>query len=41
MWFRDPFQHFFSGPDFQIACDYFRGNPNDINNLPNGGFVYA
>ncbi|GJQ92466.1 SH3 domain-containing protein 1 [Tanacetum coccineum] len=41
MWFRDPFPHFHEDGDFQIACDYFRGNPNDLNNLPNGGFTYV
>lgn len=42
MWFRNPFKHLFSGQtDFQIACDYYGGIPNDLNNLPNGGFVYV
>ncbi|KAI3728259.1 hypothetical protein L6452_16892 [Arctium lappa] len=41
MWFRDPFPHFHEDGDFQIACDYFRGNPIDLNNLPNGGFTYV
>lgn len=41
MWFRDPFPHFHKDGDFQIACDYFWGNPNDLNNLPNGGFTYV
>ncbi|KVH95565.1 Nucleotide-diphospho-sugar transferase [Cynara cardunculus var. scolymus] len=41
MWFRDPFPHFHEDGDFQIACDYFRGNPFDLNNLPNGGFTYV
>ncbi|XP_071693619.1 uncharacterized protein At4g15970-like [Rutidosis leptorrhynchoides] len=41
MWFRDPFPHFHKDGDFQIACDYFRGNPIDLNNLPNGGFTYV
>nr|GEU68364.1 putative nucleotide-diphospho-sugar transferase, nucleotide-diphospho-sugar transferase [Tanacetum cinerariifolium] len=36
MWFRDPFPHFHEDGDFQIACDYFNGNPIDLNNLPNG-----
>ena len=41
MWFRDPFPHFYPDADFQIACDYFRGNPSDIDNAPNGGFTYV
>ncbi|PWA41743.1 Nucleotide-diphospho-sugar transferase [Artemisia annua] len=41
MWFRDPFPHLHEDGDFQIACDYFNGNPVDLNNLPNGGFIYV
>ncbi|KAJ8426962.1 hypothetical protein Cgig2_027686 [Carnegiea gigantea] len=41
MWFRDPIEHFSPEADFQIACDYFSGNPLDINNKPNGGFNYV
>ncbi|KMZ67931.1 Nucleotide-diphospho-sugar transferase family protein [Zostera marina] len=42
MWFRDPLPMFYKDGDFQISCDYFRGNPLDIqNNLPNGGFNYV
>lgn len=41
MWFRDPFPHFYSDADFQIACDYFRGNPSNLNNQPNGGYNYV
>ncbi|KAM7490718.1 hypothetical protein LguiA_033639 [Lonicera macranthoides] len=41
MWFRDPFPHFYSDADFQIACDFFRGNPSDLNNQPNGGYNYV
>lgn len=43
MWLRDPFQQFFPAmdADFQIACDYFRGDSYDVNNLPNGGFTYV
>ncbi|GAB4842764.1 hypothetical protein Ancab_012739 [Ancistrocladus abbreviatus] len=41
MWFRDPFPHFYSKTDFQIACDQFNGNSWDINNAPNGGFNYV
>ncbi|KAI4347347.1 hypothetical protein L6164_008163 [Bauhinia variegata] len=41
MWFRDPFPQFFEDGDFQIACDFFRGNSYDLNNNPNGGFTYV
>lgn len=41
MWFRDPFPHFFPKSDFEIACDYFRGDPSNLNNQPNGGFTYV
>ncbi|CAM6104379.1 unnamed protein product [Calypogeia fissa] len=41
MWFRDPFPHFSEEADFQIACDHFNGNPTDLTNLPNGGFVFV
>ncbi|KAI3703600.1 hypothetical protein L1987_73790 [Smallanthus sonchifolius] len=41
MWFRDPFSKFDKDADFQIACDYFNGNPSDFRNLPNGGFKYV
>ncbi|XP_071730491.1 uncharacterized protein At4g15970-like [Rutidosis leptorrhynchoides] len=41
MWFRDPFTQFHKDADFQIACDYFNGNPTDLKNLPNGGFNYV
>ncbi|CAK9173732.1 unnamed protein product, partial [Ilex paraguariensis] len=41
MWFRDPFPHFTSDADFQIACDHFSGDPNDVENRPNGGFKFV
>ncbi|XVE74594.1 hypothetical protein DITRI_Ditri12bG0029900 [Diplodiscus trichospermus] len=41
MWFRDPFPRFFPDADFQIACDYFLGRADDMNNRPNGGFNYV
>ncbi|KAH7669327.1 Nucleotide-diphospho-sugar transferases protein [Dioscorea alata] len=41
MWFRNPLPHFYKDGEFQIACDYFVGNPNDLNNRPNGGFMYV
>ncbi|KAK3026271.1 hypothetical protein RJ639_040483 [Escallonia herrerae] len=41
MWFRDPFPHFLVDADFQIASEFYSGNSSDLNNLPNGGFVYV
>ncbi|TKY44904.1 Nucleotide-diphospho-sugar transferase [Spatholobus suberectus] len=41
MWLRDPFKQFYKDVDFQIACDYFNGNSDDLNNKPNGGFNYV
>ncbi|KAE8716657.1 hypothetical protein F3Y22_tig00110114pilonHSYRG00561 [Hibiscus syriacus] len=41
MWFRDPFPRFFPDADFQIACDHFLGSPDDLSNMPNGGFNYV
>ncbi|CAK9211296.1 unnamed protein product [Sphagnum troendelagicum] len=41
MWFRDPFPRFDKSADLQIACDKYIGIPEDLDNQPNGGFVYA
>ncbi|MED6147284.1 hypothetical protein PIB30_042753 [Stylosanthes scabra] len=41
MWLRNPVNQFYDDGDFQIACDYFNGDSNDLNNLPNGGFTYV
>eukprot|EP00249_Psilotum_nudum_P015080 c25156_g1_i1 orf=1531-2688(+) len=41
LWFRNPFPHFLPDRDFQIACDQFFGNPTDLRNRPNGGFVFV
>lgn len=41
MWFRDPFPRFYLDADFQIACDYFAGDSDDVQNRPNGGFNYV
>lgn len=41
MWFRDPFPRFYADADFQIACDYFFGDPSNMMNNPNGGFNYV
>ncbi|KAL8099842.1 hypothetical protein AgCh_032191 [Apium graveolens] len=42
MWFRNPFPRLHPDADFQIACDFFKGNSsNKHRNLPNGGFTYV
>ncbi|KAL3519997.1 hypothetical protein ACH5RR_018146 [Cinchona calisaya] len=41
LWFRDPFSHFYSDADFQIACDHYWYPSTDLNNSPNGGFNYV
>ncbi|MCO5597497.1 hypothetical protein L7F22_051575 [Adiantum nelumboides] len=41
LWFRDPFQYISSDADFQMACDYYVGDPRSLTNAVNGGFVYA
>lgn len=41
MWFRNPFPRFDKHADFQIASDKYSGKPEDLNNLPNGGFLFA
>ncbi|XP_078446383.1 uncharacterized protein At4g15970-like [Wolffia australiana] len=42
IWFRDPLPLFANqSSDFQIACDYFHGNPDDLSNTANGGFMYV
>ncbi|KAJ8550232.1 hypothetical protein K7X08_035718 [Anisodus acutangulus] len=37
----NPFPHFYKDADFQIACDHFLGNPEDVENRPNGGFLFV
>ncbi|KAJ4805351.1 Nucleotide-diphospho-sugar transferase family protein [Rhynchospora pubera] len=41
MWFRDPFRHISFYADMTIAADNFYGNPEDHNNNPNTGLVFA
>ncbi|XP_023634842.1 uncharacterized protein At4g15970 [Capsella rubella] len=41
MWFRDPFLRLSKDVDFQIACDRFNGDHNDIRNNVNGGFTFV
>ncbi|GAV59446.1 Nucleotid_trans domain-containing protein [Cephalotus follicularis] len=41
LWFRDPFPRFYADADFQIACDHFSGDSDDIQNKANGGFMFV
>ncbi|KAF0911058.1 hypothetical protein E2562_005444 [Oryza meyeriana var. granulata] len=41
VWFRNPLPHLYTGGDFQIACDHFTGDSDDLRNSPNGGFMYV
>ncbi|KAJ4778936.1 Nucleotide-diphospho-sugar transferase family protein [Rhynchospora pubera] len=41
MWFRNPFRHISVYADLTLATDIFYGNPEDHNNNPNTGLVYA
>ncbi|XP_051230970.1 uncharacterized protein At4g15970 [Lolium perenne] len=41
VWFRSPLLHLYAEGDFQIACDHFTGDPDDLGNMPNGGFTYV
>ncbi|XP_078446194.1 uncharacterized protein At4g15970-like isoform X2 [Wolffia australiana] len=42
MWFRDPVPFLAThDSDFQIACDLFNGDPDDMSNRVNGGFKFV
>ncbi|KAJ4805352.1 nucleotide-diphospho-sugar transferase family protein [Rhynchospora pubera] len=41
MWFRNPFRHISVYADLTLATDVFYGNPEDHNNMPNTGLVFA
>lgn len=41
MWFRNPFPRFNMDADFQIACDRYSSDSTNLNNSPNGGFMYV
>ncbi|KAG1330910.1 Glycosyltransferase [Cocos nucifera] len=41
MWLRNPFSHFSSNADITFSTDGFNGDPTDINNWPNNGFLYV
>lgn len=41
LWFRNPFEYFAKGTDFQISCDRNRGSAWSLRNKPNCGYQYA
>ncbi|KAI5059351.1 hypothetical protein GOP47_0025670 [Adiantum capillus-veneris] len=41
LWFRDPFQYLSADVDFQVACDFYVGDPSSLENAVNTGFVFA
>ncbi|KAI4995328.1 hypothetical protein ZWY2020_035231 [Hordeum vulgare] len=41
VWLRSPLPRLYADGDFQIACDHFTGDPDDLGNSPNGGFAYV
>lgn len=41
MWLRDPFPRLIDDAHFHIACDSYHGDPNDVKNSPNAGFMYV
>ncbi|KAJ3683571.1 hypothetical protein LUZ60_013798 [Juncus effusus] len=41
MWFRNPLKHVTVYADLTMSCDYFNGNPDDVNNFPNTGLFYV
>lgn len=41
LWFRDPFTRFSPSADMNIASDSYNGQPHDLRNHPNGGYMYV
>jgi hypothetical protein len=41
LWFRDPFARFSPSADIHFASDKYKGHPHDLQNRPNGGFMYV
>ena len=40
LWFWDPFTRFSPMANMNIASDSYNGHPHDLQNHPNGGFMY-
>ncbi|XP_020088404.1 uncharacterized protein At4g15970-like [Ananas comosus] len=41
VWFRNPLRHISVAAHITFASDDFYGNPDDLANIANGGFLYA
>lgn len=41
LWFRDPFTRYSPSADMNIASDGYNGQPHDLGNRPNGGYMYV
>lgn len=39
-WLRDPFEHITLAPHISASSDFYFGNPDDLGNYPNTGFIY-
>ncbi|GLJ10848.1 hypothetical protein SUGI_0136530 [Cryptomeria japonica] len=39
IWLRNPFQRFLRDTDLEMSCDKFSGNPGDMRNQENTGFM--
>ncbi|GLJ10846.1 hypothetical protein SUGI_0136480 [Cryptomeria japonica] len=41
LWFRNPFQMFSTDVDFEMSADIYLGNPYEMRNLINTGFMFV
>ncbi|KAJ3708573.1 hypothetical protein LUZ61_012278 [Rhynchospora tenuis] len=39
-WLRDPFEYITLAPHISTSSDFYFGNPDDLGNYPNTGFIY-
>ncbi|TVU36010.1 hypothetical protein EJB05_17920 [Eragrostis curvula] len=39
-WFRNPLEHITMAADITTSSDFYFGNPDDLGNYPNTGFIY-
>ncbi|XP_062208714.1 uncharacterized protein At4g15970-like isoform X2 [Phragmites australis] len=39
-WFRNPLEHITMAADITTSSDFYFGNPDDLGNFPNTGFIY-
>jgi hypothetical protein len=40
-WFRNPLVHITMAADITTSSDFYFGNPDDLGNFPNTGFIYV